>query len=268
MERNMKTVYEIINELNVENGSNYKLSVLKKYTDHDQLKRVLKMTHDRVNFVYGLSMKHWIKGELHAEAFAETKTVTHTLDQVLDFMSMQLATRNVTGNDAIAKMHECLVGLSPEDTIVASRILNRDLRINMGRTQINKVFPDLILKPVYMRCGIFGPKTAKDITFPAYIQLKADGTYREASVSGGKVEFVSRSGEPYEYPVLESHLSNSADGYYVGELIVRLHNDNIDILCEMYPEHCNIFNEMLKKGQKYLPRSISNGIINSLNHQK
>jgi hypothetical protein len=72
-----------------------------------------------------------------------------------------------------------------------------------------------------MRCGIFGPKTAKDIKFPAFIQLKADGTYREASVSGGKVEFVSRSGESYVYPVLESYLAQSPDGYYVGELLVR-----------------------------------------------
>jgi hypothetical protein len=217
----MKSVFDIINELNIENGSNYKLSVLKKYTDHKQLQRVLQMTHDRVKFTYGLSMKHWISGEMHDAVFAETKTITHTLDQVLDFMSSELATRNVTGNEAIAKMHECFLGLSPEDTIVATRVLNRDLRINMGRTQINKVFPDLILKPVYMRCGIFGPKTAKDISFPAYIQLKADGTYREASVSNGKVEFVSRSGEPYEYPVLEKYLSESDDGYYVGELIVR-----------------------------------------------
>lgn len=217
----MKTIFEIINELNIENGSNYKLAVLKKYTDHKQLQRVLQMTHDRVKFTYGLSIKHWLSGDMHDAVFAETKTVTHTLNQVLDFMSNELSTRNVTGNEAIAKMHECLVGLSPEDTIVAARVLNRDLRTNMGRTQINKVFPDLIMKPVYMRCGIFGPKTAKDIKFPAYIQLKADGTYREASVSGGKVEFVSRSGESYTYPVLESYLAQSPDGYYVGELLVR-----------------------------------------------
>jgi hypothetical protein len=266
MERKrMKSISEIINELNMENGSNYKLAVLKKYTDHKQLQRVLQMTYDRVKYTYGLSAKRWLTNE---DIYKDPPARHTTLDDALAFMEDALSTRKVTGNQAHDMMESVLLSLGAEDTDVVLKVLNRDLRINMGRTQINKVFPDLIMKPVYMRCGIFGPKTAKDIKFPAYIQLKADGTYREACVSNGKVEFVSRSGESYTYPVLESYLAQSPDGYYMGELLVRLHNDNIDALCEMYPEYYDIFNEMLKNGQKYLPRSISNGIINSLNHQK
>jgi hypothetical protein len=216
------TIFDIIQELNQENGSNYKLSVLRKYSKHEQLKRVLQMTYDRVQYTYGLSLKHWITNQyLNDQIFDTNKPVVYTLDQTLDFMSSQLATRNVTGNEAIARMHEQFLGLSFEDTIVATRVLNRDLRINLGRTQINKIFPDLIVKPCYMRCGIFGAKTSKDIRFPAYIQLKADGTYREAFVSNGKVEFVSRSGESYVYPLLEEELSTVPDGYYTGELLVR-----------------------------------------------
>jgi hypothetical protein len=215
-------ILDIINELNIENGSNYKLAVLKKYTGNMLLKRVLQMTHDRVNFTYGLSIKHWNDDQIKSEVFkTENRIVKYTLKEVLDFMANELATRNVTGNEAIARMHDYFTGLSLNDVTVATRVLNRDLRINLGRTQINKVFPDLIVKPVYMRCGIFGPKTAKDITFPAYIQVKADGTYREACVSEGTVSFVSRSGESYEYPVLSAELATCPDGYYVGELIVR-----------------------------------------------
>lgn len=214
----MKSISEIINELNIENGSNYKLAVLKKYTDHKLLQRVLQMTYDRVKYTYGLSAKRWLTNE---EIYKDPPVLHTTLEMALDFMADALSTRKVTGNLAHDQMESVLVSLSAEDTDVVLKVLNRDLRINMGRTQINKVFPDLIMKPVYMRCGIFGPKTAKDISFPAYIQLKADGTYREACVSGGKVEFVSRSGESYVYPVLESHLAQSPDGYYVGELLVR-----------------------------------------------
>ena len=214
----MKSISEIINELNIENGSNYKLSVLKKYTDHKQLQRVLQMTHDRVKYTYGLSAKRWLT---NADVYKDPIGETTTLDAALDFMANSLATREVTGNQAHDMMESILLSLSAEDTDVVLKVLNRDLRTNMGRTQINKVFPDLIMKPVYMRCGIFGPKTAKDISFPAFIQLKADGTYREASVSGGKVEFVSRSGESYVYPLLEMCLAQSPDGYYVGELLVR-----------------------------------------------
>jgi DNA ligase 1 len=214
----LKSISEIINELNIENGSNYKLSVLKKYTDHKQLQRVLQMTHDRVKYTYGLSAKRWLT---NPEIYKDPPVQHTTLDDALDFMEDALSTRKVTGNQAHDMMESILLSLSAADTDVILKVLNRDLRTNMGRTQINKVFPDLIMKPVYMRCGIFGPKTAKDIKFPAYIQLKADGTYREACVSNGKVEFVSRSGESYVYPVLESHLAQSPDGYYVGELLVR-----------------------------------------------
>lgn len=214
----MKSISEIINELNMENGSNYKLAVLKKYTDHKQLQRVLQMTYDRVKYTYGLSAKRWLTNE---EIYKDPPVRHTTLDDALDFMVDALSTRKVTGNQAHDMMESVLLSLGAEDTDVVLKVLNRDLRINMGRTQINKVFPDLIMKPVYMRCGIFGPKTAKDIKFPAYIQLKADGTYREACVSNGKVEFVSRSGESYNYPVLESYLAKSPDGYYMGELLVR-----------------------------------------------
>lgn len=214
----MNSISEIINELNIENGSNYKLSVLKKHKDNTLLQRVLQMTYDRVKYTYGLSAKRWLTNE---EIYKDPPVLHTTLEMALDFMADALSTRKVTGNLAHDQMEAVLVSLSAEDTDVVLKVLNRDLRINMGRTLINKVFPDLIMKPVYMRCGIFGPKTAKDISFPAYIQLKADGTYREACVSGGKVEFVSRSGESYVYPVLETHLAQSPDGYYVGELLVR-----------------------------------------------
>ena len=39
----MKTLPQIIEELNLENGSNYKMSVLKKYKDREDLKRFSKL---------------------------------------------------------------------------------------------------------------------------------------------------------------------------------------------------------------------------------
>ena len=56
----MKTneTYKILQELNLENGSNYKLDVLRKYKDQEELKQVLKMTYDKVAFTFGISMKN------------------------------------------------------------------------------------------------------------------------------------------------------------------------------------------------------------------
>ena len=212
---------DIINELNLENGSNHKLSVLKKYADHEEFKRILQMTHDRVNFTYGLSMRRWNKGEANEEIFSESNQVKYTLAEVLDFMSSELATRAVTGNEAVDKMHEYLLGLSTDDTTIATRVLNRDLRINMGRTLIEKVFPGLIPKPVYMRCGTYNKKSAGKIDIShGIVQLKADGTYREFKVQDGEVTALSRSGEGYDYPVHFDLMKNFPDGYYFGELTV------------------------------------------------
>jgi len=51
-------MFGIIDELNAENGSNYKLAVLKKHADNELFKRVLKMAYDKVAFTYGVTMKN------------------------------------------------------------------------------------------------------------------------------------------------------------------------------------------------------------------
>jgi len=235
-------IIDIINELNVENGSNYKLSILKKYTDNLLLKRILQMTQDRVKYTYGLSMKRWNQGAAKDEIFSDTNTVKYGLVEVLDFMSNKLATREVTGNAAIEQMHEYLLGLSPDDTLIVTRVLNRDLRVNMGRTQVNKVFANLIQKPVYMRCGLYNEKSAKKINITdAIVQLKADGTYREFVVDNETVSSASRSGEEYAYPVHFELMKDFPNGHYFGELTV-LGADGIP-----------------------MNRAEGNGLINSLN---
>ena len=52
------SILDIINEINLENGSNYKKTVLEKHKDNELFKRVLKMALDKVSFTYGVSMKN------------------------------------------------------------------------------------------------------------------------------------------------------------------------------------------------------------------
>lgn len=72
---------------------------------------------------------------------------------------------------------------------------------------------------MYCRCSTFSPsKVNKHITFPAYLQLKCDGSYREAQVITGKsVKFFSRAGKEYNNPILEEQMLSLPTGSYLGE---------------------------------------------------
>lgn len=201
----------IINELNENNSSNYKLDILKKHKDNVLFKRILKLTYDHVQYNF------YIKKIPHYMHSGDTTT----LQNALDFLENTLAKRVITGNKAIEELQNVLSTLSKDDAYILERIIDRDLKINVGKTQINKIFKDLITKPVYMRCDVYSKKTSKNITFPAIVQLKADGTYREFNVINGVVQSRSRSGETYDYPLINEIMTNFPDGIYTGELTVK-----------------------------------------------
>lgn len=228
------SIYDIIQELNDNNGSNYKMDVLRKHSDNELLQRVLKMTYDNVSFTYGISLKN-----IDDNVVGTFQLPSISLEDALYRLENNLASRDITGNDAIIELTDILWGVSMDNNKVIRGIINRDLRINMGRSNINKVFKGLIVKPVYMRCGLYGEKTRKKIDpVGSVVQLKADGTYREFTVDNGKVSANSRSGEEYDYPIHFEILKNKPDGKYIGELTVM-------------------------KDGKVLDRATGNGMINS-----
>ena len=213
-------ILSIIHELNQENGSNYKIAVLQKYKDNTLLQKVLKMTYDRVAYTYGISMKniYYIPERNYAGPFAEESI---TLEEALDYIQRNFVTRVFTGNQANYELTDTLERLQKEDAKVLEMVINRDLKINLGRTSINKVFKNLIIKPPYMRCGTYNEKTAKKINYPAFCQIKLDGTYRAAIVDNGVVTINTRSGETSDFPLLEKGFRTFPDGVYVGEMLIN-----------------------------------------------
>ena len=155
-------MHKIIAELNEQNGSNHKIAVLKKYSENELLKRLLKMTYDKVDFTYGITMKN---------VSYNKRTIDQTLEDALDMLELQLASRMTTGNAALELLGYTLSSLSDEDADIIIKVIKRDLRINMGRSNINKVFKNLITKPVYCRCDIF--TTDKMIKVPNKKAIKA-----------------------------------------------------------------------------------------------
>ena len=204
-------IYNIIQELNENNSSNYKLEVLKKYQDNELLKRVLKMTYDKVQYNYYVTMKNVKKPDKHYGDI--------TLEDALDSLEFELANRKITGNAAIEQVEFLLMKLSEEDAYVLEKILDRDLRINMGTKQINKVFKKLITEFPYMRCSL--PDKIDRMKYPAIVQEKLDGTYRSVVVDNGNIEIYARSGEKSNLPRFADSLKGLADGVYIGELLIR-----------------------------------------------
>jgi len=207
-------IHKILAEINESNSTNWKLSILKKYSSDETLKRVLKMTYDTVSFTYGVTVPQ-------IEKFKKTSAFYITLEGALNILETEIATRKLTGHAALERLVNVIGNLNEQDGSLLKKIINRDLRVNFGKTLIIKVFPDLIDKPVYMRCDVYGAKTSKNISYPAIVQLKADGTYREFMIKHGVITSRSRSGESYEYPVLCEGMKSFPDGVYTGELTVR-----------------------------------------------
>ena len=213
-------IHAILEELRSNNGSKHKMQVLKDNKDNMLLQRLLKMTYDRVDHTYGITMKSIA---LPYDRFGEGDL---SLDMLLAHLHEHFDLREIRGNAGVTKLQTLLLGAESHATaIIITQVINRDLRINMGRSNINKVFPGLITKPAYMRCDAYNEKTAEKFNVDgAYLQLKADGTYREFYVHPDHgVKCVSRQGEAYDYPEINELLMQTDLGgpyYFIGELTV------------------------------------------------
>jgi len=223
----------IINELNKTNGANDKIATLTKHKDNALLQRLLKMTFDKVAFTYGVTMKNIPTISNYAG--------TSTLEDALDILENEFATRNITGNAALLKLEQLLFSLSEEDALIIEKVLDRDLKIAMGKTQINKVMKNLIVKPPYQRCDIGTEANVKkniDFKKRVFSEVKMDGTYRSCTVDTDSTTIMSRSGNEDSFPIIEKEiLSLNVDGY-------------------------TLLGEMTLKGEQ--ERSKGNGIINSI----
>lgn len=215
-------IYEIIQEFNETNSTNDKIEILKKYKDNELLKRVLKMTYDNIVFNYYVR-----KYNKSYECLNKIE-----LSKALDILENKLNTREVTGHKAIALIENTLKNLSQTNAIVLEKILDRDLKINIGKRIINKVHKNLITNPIYMRCSLFSKDkmikgklkkgTFRKIDFSnAILQKKADGTFRMFKVIDGEVECISRSGEKYNYPIHNKFFKKALNGFYIGELTIK-----------------------------------------------
>jgi len=231
------TIKEIFDEIAAESSTNQKMEILKKYKDNELLKRVLYLANSK-------RVKFFIK---QIPAYTHN-TIGWTLEEALNTL-MIIANREFTGQNAIDKLTIWLENVSTDDAYIIERIIEKDCKIGMGTTFMNKVIKDLIEDTKYMGAKSYDIKLVKKLFEngkSTYSQLKADGRYAAAIIRGGEVEMESRSGE-------QTVLTNS-------KLLTELSSFGDDIV---------LTGELTVKGinSKYSGsaiRTVSNGIIASL----
>ena len=181
-------IKQIFDEITAVGGDKAKMEVLSKYKDNELLKRVLYLCKSK-------RVKFYIK------QIPEYTTLTSdfiSLDDAIERLS-NISSRFVTGNEALNFLSDILSNLAPDDAYIIERIIDKDPKIGMGTTFINKVFKDLIEDTPYMGAVSFDEKKARKIFDKGgrgLSQIKMDGRYANAIVRNGEVELESRQGEP------------------------------------------------------------------------
>lgn len=209
--------FNVIQLLKSTNSSKEKLSLLTTHKDVDFLKDLFDLTYNTIQYTY------WISSSQIKDIISKSSKFT-LQNEWVDLLINKLATRELTWHSARDELIYIAENLSSEDLEMLKCILSRDLNCWVTSTTINKVWKDLIKKPLYMRCDVFSEwekGTFKNINFPAIIQLKADWTYREVTVKDWSVTYVSRSGEVYDYPTLTEEFSLLPNWKYFWELLVK-----------------------------------------------
>lgn len=205
----MENIKLFLEKMSETSSLNEKRKIFKEFSENENILKIFKYAYDNVEFTFGIKPTRLDFSK--SGSSSDIKEMFNLLDN--------LNNRTFSGNSAVEECNKFIENSDKNLSNVFYKILDRDLKIGFSKKEFNKlVSGQFKCKNVnYCRCDILNEKTLKKFTFPGYIQLKCDGTYREAYVHNGIVEFKTRSGEPYRNPVLEEILKTLPDGYYLGE---------------------------------------------------
>jgi len=182
------SIRKIFDEISAEPSTNQKMVILAKYKDNELLKRVLYLANSKRIKFYIKQIPYYIPDNDSPES------LTWGLDGL-----KQLSEREITGHDALKWLGVTMSGVSSDDAYIIERIIEKDCKIGMGTTFINKVFPKLIEDTPYMGAKSFDETMARKIFEngkKGHSQIKMDGRYCNAIIRNGDIELESRQGEP------------------------------------------------------------------------
>lgn len=169
------SLYEIVKSLQNAQGNLNKQAILMHHKDNELFKEYMCA-------VYDPSVNFWIK-KLPKVSSANLATVD---EEFIQWILQRIAGREITGNQAISTLKQCVASMDEEGQELVTLMLNRSIGASVGDSMVLKTWPDLYFVPSYMRCSLLNDKTRKH--FPDgklfITQLKADGLYCSLYTNG------------------------------------------------------------------------------------
>lgn len=153
------SILTILNELAATASSNEKVAILKREEHNKLLNRVFQAAYNPM-ITYGIKQIP----NYDVESIAGGQSLNESIDDLIN----NFASRKMTGNIAIGYLTNMLSMMKENDAIVIERIIQRDLRCGTSDSLASRVWPGLV--PTFD--VMLSHKDISGIKFPAYAQLK------------------------------------------------------------------------------------------------
>jgi len=231
------SILQILEEIGSDTKRGHKLKTIEKHKTNELFLKVVKFALDPyVNFYIRKIPDYTFK-------FLNEDETHKTLDWALVELE-KLSNRQLTGHAGIEHLRHILSNLSTSDATVIERIIGKDLRCGMADGIVNAVVDSFIPTYPCLLARPYDEKNIKNIVYPAYSQLKADGLRVNFHVDGNKVTICGRSGRAID--------------------LLGYMDDDFIKLGNLFPTSQVFDGELVvvDENGKLLSRKIGNGIIN------
>lgn len=222
----MRTVIELIKQLQGMSGTNSKLKLLKDNSNNELFKKVLYYTYNPY-LKYGFSEEVLDKLMKYDNEFIVPLHVNNDVDSIFKLLD-KLATNNI--NDLLRfEVRDLLVNVDSDLRNLIRMILLKDLRAGISSKSINKSIPGLIPEFGVMLADSYWKKQSKVKHKDFKITKKLDG-HRLVMIKdhNGNIEFRTRQGKPMEGLVdIERECKNLPNGIVLDGELIAVNRDNL-----------------------------------------
>ena len=222
----MRTVIELIKQLQGMSGTNSKLKLLKDNSNNELFKKVLYYTYNPY-LKYGFSEEVLDKLMKYDNEFIVPLHVNNDVDFIFTLLD-KLATNNI--NDLLRfEVRDLLVNMDLDLRNLIRMILLKDLRAGISSKSINKSIPGLIPEFGVMLADKYWEKKSKVKGKDFKITKKLDG-HRLVMIKdhNGNIEFKTRQGKLMEGLVdIERECQNLPNGIVLDGELLAVNRNNL-----------------------------------------